>query len=533
MALREDIPKLLEYVKSSAPLLAHNAELFTIYEGDLIQSVLRDLKAQLSAQSFDQIQHRVAPINVLIRLIDKLSKIYSEPPARWLEIESDKDQDLFNEYLAWSDFNNAMQLANEFFNLFKTVAIRPYVIDGKPNLRIIPSDRFVVWSNNKIDPTIPTHYIEFMGLMEIMNPAGNKEMTQVFYVYTDTEFLPVNGKGEVIQSILLEMNNPGINPIGRLPIVYSSRSKVNLVPPPDSDTLRMTKIFPVLLSDLNFAVMYQAFSIVYGIDVDDQDIVMSPNAFWRFKSDPTTQSKPQIGVVKPQVDIQQVIGFILAQLSFWLQTRNIRPGTVGALNAENFASGVSKIVDEMDTYEERKKQIPYFNKIEREIWDLVMHGYHPYWVREGLIDESRVFEPGQRVTTEFPPQRPMMNRLEVLNECEKELSLRLTTRRDCIMKLNPLMNEEEVDELMGLIDQEGTIEIPGDSTAIAQGDHVHSTPKGDTGSMIVDETGHYHQSPLGQTNSEQNSPGHVHQLYDGTQTGQSEAIQVNNAQAQA
>lgn len=366
MALKDEIPVILDFIKSKTDLLKHNESLFNIYEGDLVKYVLEDLRQQLSQQSFDMIQHRIAPVNVLKRLVDKLSKIYSESPARWLESENPTDAELFGWYSQAMGFNTKMQLSNEFFNLFKNVAIEPYVDNGRPCLRVIPSDRFLVMSMNRADPTKATHFIKHMGQIQKDLGKDGIKSVEVYYVYTKDEFLPINSDGEIVGSVLEESATGGVNPIGRLPAVYASRSMVNLIPPIDSDTLRMTKIFPVLLSDLNFSVMFQAFSIIYGIDVDNKDIVMSPNAFWNFKSDPATQSKPEVGVIKPQVDIQQVVGFIGMQLSFWLQSRGIRPGAVGNIAPENMASGLSKVVDEMDTYEERQKQVPIFMDVERE-----------------------------------------------------------------------------------------------------------------------------------------------------------------------
>lgn len=527
MALKEDVPALLKAIQAQANTLGHNAELFDIYEGNLLPYVLQDLKRQLSPQSYDQIQHRVAPVNVLKRLIDKLSKIYCETPARTLAIDDAKDQDLFGIYLKMMDFNTKMQLGNEFFNLFKNVAFEPYVSNRKPALRVIPSDRFVVWSNDSVDPTRATHFAKLMGKQTVTDQYGKKKVVDIVYLYTAEEFLVITTKGDILAAEMAKMANPnGINPIGKLPIVYSSRSMVNLIPAIDTDTLRMTKIFPVLLSDLNFSVMYQAFSIIYGIDVDDQDIAMSPNAFWRFKSDPSTQSKPEIGVIKPQVDIQQVVGFIMAQLAFWLQSRNIRPGSTGTVTPENFSSGVSKIVDEMDTYEERQKQVPFFRQTEHELWELLMHGYHPYWVREKLIDETRLFAPSQSVEAEFAEQKPMVRRMDTLGEIEKELTLRLTTRKNSIQRLNPDMSEQQVDEFIAEIDQEGTVDLPGDSSAITQADHTHSTPYGATGPMVLDEEGHYHASPKGETSTEANTAGHTHSLPNGSETGAPIPIRV-------
>jgi hypothetical protein len=460
MALRDDIPALLKHIEKNSETLIHNAQLFDIYEGDLVKYVLLDFAKQLSPQNFEQVKHRIAPINVLRRMVDKLSKIYMNPPVRWLSIENEKDHELLEWYLDELEMNVNFGLSNEFFNLFKNSAIEFYIKDRCPAIRSVPSDRFLPYSSDAVDPTEPTHIIKFMGSMNY-SIDGQHKCDTVYYLYTDTEFLPIDKEGRIIQDILNANNNPeGVNIFGKMPFIYINRSRHNIIPPIDTDTLRMTRLIPVLLSDLNFAVMYQTFSIVYGIDLDDENISMSPNAFWRFKSDPTTGQKPEIGVITPKVDIQQVVAFIVTQLAFWLQSKNIRPGAVGSVDPENFASGVSKIVDDMDTYEDRQKQVDYFEKAEAEFFDFILNYAHPTCLKENLIDEKRTFADGQSVKVEFPEQRPMIKRSEILAEVKTELQLGLTTRKDALMRLNPDESEADITELMAEIDQENVVNTP-------------------------------------------------------------------------
>lgn len=469
MALRDQVDEIVKYVKSKGPLIEHNNQLFDIFEGLLLDYLIKDLKEQLSRSSFKAMEHRIAPINLLKRVIDKLSKIYNKAPLRWLEIESENDQELLNYYMKSMGVDESGMTFNELFNLFKNSAWEPFVKNGKPALRVIPSNRFLVYSTDKVDPTEPTHFIKLMGTENIIVNSQEKKVN-VLYIYTADEFLPVGYDGNdvfVLDSVLNENENPeGINPYGVLPFVYINQSKHTLISPIDTDTLRMTKIFPIILSDMNFAVMFQAFSIVYGIDVDDENIQMSPNAFWRLKSDPTTKTKPEIGTIKPQVDITQVVGFIASQLGLWLQSKNIRPGQIGDASGDQFASGVSKVVDEMDTWEARQKQVPVFQKAEEKLWDLIINHTHPYWVQNKMIDEKRSFLPNQFVHVEFPEQKPMTKRIEIINEVKEELQLGLTTKKEAMMRLNPEMAEDTVDDLIKQIELDRTVVIEETSEAM-------------------------------------------------------------------
>lgn len=444
--LKDDIDTLMKVYEEIGPILNHNEQLFNIYEGNLLPYLLEDLKRQLGEQTYAASKHRVPPINVLIRLIDKLSKIYLEQPDRQIIEGAEEDQQSFQDLLELIDINVSMSHANEFFNLFKNTFVEPYLCDGVPSIRALPSDRFFVYSNDPIEPMEPTHFVKIMGDY-IIGPM--KEKRTVFFAYTDDEFLIFDSKKEIRQELMDQYNNPsGINFYGTIPGVYINRSLYNLIPPPDTDTLSMTKLIPILLSDANFASMYQSFSIIYGIDVDDENLSMSPNAFWRFKSDPNRETKPQIGVIKPDADTDKILTLVQAQMSLWLETRNIKPGTIGSANAKNVSSGIAKLIDESDTSEDRQRQIPYFIKAEKELYDLIINNMHPVWSQDPEYVFKDKFNQGLEFEITFPKQTPLVNPSTIVDDEVKKLTAGISSKKLSISKIEPDMSEQQIDELL-------------------------------------------------------------------------------------
>lgn len=433
--------------------LSHQATLYDIYEGNLLEYVLHDLKSQLSPRSFEQARHRVAPINILRRVIDKLAKLYSSPPVR--TIEPRRAQPMLEFYEFSYDINTAGGLANEYFNLFKNCALEPFLdVRNVPRLRVIPSDRFFCFSTSETDPMEMTHFVKLMGSKKV---DGTEK--QILHVYTDTDFAITDSKGKVIDSLMAERDLDGSNPYGKIPFAYQVRSRTTLNPPLDTDTLCMTKLFPILLTDINYATMFASFSVLYGIDIDEENLVMAPNAFWRLKSDPTTTNKPEIGSIKPEVDTEKVISLIQTQLAMWLQSKNIRPGSVGDASTENFASGISKMVDEMDTVEERQKQIPYFKSLEESLWDLTINHLHPVWSQLPDYLLKQQFPPGAYVNVEFKEQLPIQNRDMIVNTLIKELQHGLTTKKIAVSKLNPELEDDDIDEILAEVEKENTTTV--------------------------------------------------------------------------
>lgn len=438
-------------VQDKKSYLEHNYKLIDIFENNLLPYIDNDMRQQFSLQMYTQAMLRCVPINILPKIIDKLTNIYSKAVIRQVVDGSTKDKELLAWYQQTLNVNNVMNSSNEMFNLCKATLIQPYLYKGKPCLRPILNDKFIVYSDDKMNPTVPTYVIILAGC------ENNKE---IYWTYSDDEFMISNSNNEIERGMMAEyLNEDGINPIGKIPYIYVNSSKYRLNPKQDQDVIKLTKIVPVMLTDLNVAAMYQAFSIMYGIDIDDENIAMSPNAFWRFKSDPTSDKKPELGVMKAQVDYNEVLNLIQSELTMWLSTKGVRASSVGTFTQENFASGISKIIDEMDTYEARQKQIPFYEQAEHDLWDLILKRMNPYWVHTRQIDSKALFDPNAFVQTTFATQLPLQTRGEIVKEVKEEYQSGFNTRKGSIQRLNPEMSDEAIEELIKEIDEERGITV--------------------------------------------------------------------------
>jgi len=457
--MAELVDRFLATIKEQTPTVKHNEDLLCILEGDLLKFIIEQFRTEFKeGDSIHQIEPRIAPINFLKRIIDKLSKIYQETPKRKIIEGTEQDQDLLDWYVEQTEFDAVMNIGNEFFNTFKNNLNQVYVVNGMPKIRAIPNDRFYIYSDNKIDPTIPTHIILPTGYRSKYKNMNDKPRNvDTFVVWSADEVYSFDAEGDVYPFL---DSGEFENPFGAIPFMYVNRSRNFLVPPIDTDTKKMSVLLPVLLSDLTYAVKFQSFSIIYGINMDDQNIIMKPNGFWTFKSDPGSDQKPELGQLKPQVDITQVIELITTQLSMWLNSRNIRPGSVNQIAAENMSSGISKMVDEMDTSDERKKQVEFYKTSEQHFWQKLMHNIHPAWVSSGLINETRLFSPNARVLVEFPQQLPQIRRGDMVRDLRDEVEAGFISRESAIKKLNPGMEEKEFIEEIQKINASFQIQNP-------------------------------------------------------------------------
>lgn len=429
-----------EIVRSGADYLQFNEIIIDIFEDNLQRYVIEDLKAQLSKQSFSQAIHRLSPINILPKVIDKLTNIYQTTVTREIAEGSDSDLSLLSYYESKMDINTHMNQSNELFNLCKATLLYPNVHKGKPQLSVIENDKFITIASDPMHPTDLTHVI-LLG--------GKVNGVDTYWVWSDSNFHITDSENKIRYDLMAEYNNEdGVNPIGRLPFVYVNESKRKILPKQDRDMLTMVKLIPVMLTDLNLAAMYQSFSITYGINVDDENLVRAPNAFWSLKSDPTTDQAPSIGTIKPDVDYTQVLGLIESQISMWLGTKGIKSSSIGSLTQDNFSSGISKIIDEMDTFEARQKQTGYYKKAEKHLWDLIMHSMHPYWVDSGQIEINAKFSPDAKVKTNFSVQLPQQSRGNIVKDVNEEYLAGFITKRIALKRLNPELSDRDLDQLI-------------------------------------------------------------------------------------
>ena len=437
--LKDKRREIIQYVKDHRKFVMHNHEVLDIYEGNLLQYVNKCMQSSLSPQYYNAIKDRILPINVLKRFIDKVSTTYSKAPQRI----SDNAQEFIDFYANELDLNVSGGIADTYSNLFKGYAWEPYINKaGKPALRELSFDKFLVMSDSAVNPEEETIFIKFMG------KKSNDEDSLLLHVYTNDEFDAFYLNGAEASEYLVE--NQGINVVGRIPFVYGKRQKNKLIPTLDTDILSFAKAIPIMLSDAAGAQMFMCFSVLWTIDVDIKDLKMSPNAIWDLKSDKQSDKTPQVGTVKPEADTEKVVSFVVNMFVLWLETKGVRVGSIGSIDSGNVASGISKIIDEMDVWEIKKKSQAWFKKDEEELLNELMPLMHRYWIDSGMIDPGYLpaLAEDPMCTVTFEEPTPMLSRAERLSNTEKELSMGTMTLGQAIEELHPDYTEDQIAEVI-------------------------------------------------------------------------------------
>lgn len=468
--LTRNLPKIMkhiEFVQKNQTI--YEAKLLEIFEGSLQKYVEESLAAELGAGAVKQVKHRIAPINIMPKILKKLSAVYGYGITR-LANGNDIDQENVSYYENELALDSVMNLANKYLNLFRYCAIEPYINKGKPSIRVLPPTSFTVWTDNKVNPLEPTVFVKYIGKVEDTLPRTTTEGVSnsrpdnivdeidIFHMYTDEEFLVVDGKGHVRGDMMGE--NAGINHYGRIPFVYMNVSKNLLIPLPNSDFFQMTVLTPKLLSDLNFATKFQSHAIMYTIDIESGKLDGNPNAMWELKSEEGEGKNPSVGTIKPEVDVDKVLSLIKDTLGLWFDSLGMKSSGINGITAESAQSGIAKAIDNSDITEVREEQIPMMKKYELELWDLI-GVQHEVWGSE--LEELKPFSTAFDPSLQYGEPEPFVDTKTQTETAKIKLDAGLTSFRRAVAEANPSLNAEEVQELMDEIEQE-----KADRAAVAQ-----------------------------------------------------------------
>ena len=452
----DQIKKYLDYIKDHSTQIEFNGALLDITEGDLMSHIRKALSAQLeSAKNVEIAMQRAAPINVWNKIVKKLSKLYAQPPKRTTENDSDLE---LVKYYEKNGIDQAMADTNFNYNNYKWTSLEIFEDEKEEKLRFrsVPSNMFLAYSDDPIDPLRVTAIIKFMGMYE----DGNGDHRSRFWVYTDDSFIAFLDNGNLVPEDMLE--NEGENPFETIPFEYVNMSRNFLVPNPDKDTIQMTVNIPVLITDMNFASLYLSIPIIYTINVDADKLPQSPNAMWNLKAADPDAGTPVVNVLKPEPNLAAQMNNVKDQLAMWLETRDIKAGSIGSLNSENFASGISKIISEMDTLENRNEQKVVFKAFEVNLWRRIAK-MHNYLADNGRTDNRGKFsDPSTLVVdVEYTESAVIESRTDKVLRLKEEVENGFKSRNSAIKELNPHMSEGEIAILLKEIEEESTLNIEG------------------------------------------------------------------------
>ena len=420
--------------------------LYDLYEGCIEKHVYERIKREIQkTDDVNEIASRMLEINLVNRIVKKIAKAYKIKPIRRLINATPLDQEMFDWYSNIIDFDVIGQRFDKSYNNYKECLVNPYFHKGTmlPAIKVFEPFEYIVISEDEQDKTIPTMVVRDYG-----KDANNN---QLLAVTTDTSFWVQTVDGEIRNDVMAQLGNDlGINPFGKLPFVYSRQAESTCMPYPDDALINTSTLIPMLCGDINFAIKYMSFGMVWGRNVHQELIERAPNAFLNLTpKDENSQVVPEVGTIKPDLDINEVFNGIMTQLQIWLNSRGITASVIKA--NESVASGIAKMIDEADVSAIVTSNQTEYRKIERAMFDFIMHHAHDIWKNDNIEIPQKSFSPDCYVETQFALEEPIKTKMEIITEVKEELQAGFISKKLAIKKVNSNLTDEELEELMAEI----------------------------------------------------------------------------------
>jgi hypothetical protein len=439
MLTKEQIDFIIEDLSSSATKqeLESEYEKFLFYNGQTRPIIKKALQKEFKNQNtLDELCARLVPLNIMRKIVDALSTTYLESPMRVSSTGETADTELINMIEEETNINYAFKQVNRYFKLNKKALFEVYLTDGSPSIYLLPAHTYRVYNFDSSDKT------KVSAIAKIINEDKT-------IIWSDEDHFSINKAGEKKS----EMEDGSLlNPYKKMPFVYVNSSIFGINPIQSDDLMKMSVCIPVMLTDLLFALKYQCFSVVYAVGFKG-DMPFSPNSVINLDFGPNGE-EPRIDTVKSNVDADKVLSTVSYLMDLLLSTNNLKSGgIIGQSSVANAVSGVSKMLDNAESIEDKKDQQQIFYKMEDDFWDLLVKYMWPYWLENNLLEKDLAvqFPKDMEVLVDFVEPSSVVSESESVDVAVKKMNAGLSTQKLELNKLYPNFSEEKIMELQSEI----------------------------------------------------------------------------------
>jgi hypothetical protein len=388
----------------------------------------------------------IAPsfLNITKKIIDKISMVYKYPPSRKLVNEKGEDLEKAELYEQWISyvgiFDNYIQEAEERKNLHHKVLHRSHYDTYTQQWKFWIYDDYLAHFLDT-DPLNP------VGYSIPVNPRVDKEDEvsqngQIYLYFDDKHYFWYNTNGKFwtyfYDSDGNKVDNEGENPYEKSPFNELRKGvPVNSYYVPGAvELIRMNEAINVNLNNLNMALHYQAFGIVWdntGLKGDNAPTIkIGANKMTHMPKETTLNNlelNPQL------IDMIETIKYEIQAVA------NMYHLNVNWHNEASPVSGFSLIVQNQDYIEERQKSVDEAEKQEKEIFKTIkaIQGYHSADMKE---DEPKIPEDSY-LFVDFAEIDLPVNQSEDREQEKYEIENNIVSILDVIKSRNPDMDDNQ------------------------------------------------------------------------------------------
>jgi len=395
------------------------------YEG-----ITSEMESDIS-KYFDSDSLRQAPIiteAITPKLVNARSIVYKQTPER------QADEKYFD-YI--DDLDSAMLQFERMTYLLGSMAMKSRWNEEKQMVEYSPLPEFY--------PIFLPHSEEPVAcLYPLYNYSTNAtKQDQIFAFWSDDEHFLIDGMGRIIEN---EENPDRVNPYGIKPVIYAHRQVLTTdwFREGCSDIVGMNRAINVMLTEMSLAMRLQMLGqpVITGIDEAsklkmgvDKPIILSEGANFDFKA--------------PGGNLQQYIESIRFLVDSVAYNHNLK--TKWSVGKESMMSGEALKMSEIELTESTKLDA-------QMIWRPVEK--QRFEVDKAIIEYEAGVSISEDYSIDFTEPRFPLTAQEERNQWDWEWQNGLASKKDWFKAHNPDASEEQIEELITIVDDEGSPQTP-------------------------------------------------------------------------
>lgn len=429
---------------------------------------------------------RLAPINLLKKIVNKRSNLYKKAPQRKTELES--DQALVDFYTEELSINELMQKAHRYFTLFSNAVLYPRPDGDKITSEVVPPYLYSIVANpvdkTKIDSIVFNAFTEEgrmtpqqntpaatgqenfsleRGFTSVKDKVGSNEIKtderRQFIFWTDMQHFTTDHDGGLLLPEGITPEEGTVNPIEIKPIVNLAKDRDNETwATQGEDLVDLTIAIQLGWTDLLTIAKHQGFSILTIVSEEEpHKLTIGINRAVWLKQRPDGPA-PSISYVTGNSPLDQYKELLIELLALLLTTNDMDPQAVGgAARGRNFTSGFHALIAMSDTVEAIEADKPFMLNAEKEHWELIKR-WHNWLFDSGMLNlKARAlgrFSEDFGISVQYADLTPLVSEDEVIKQVKDLRAEGLLTRRDALKKLNPDLSDDEIEAKLIAIDEE-------------------------------------------------------------------------------
>lgn len=505
-----DIKQIIDEIKGSSEVSrrAMQKRRHDMYKDDSKKFLIEQIKREFSADAIQEM--RLAPINVLKKIINKRSVIYRVPPQR---VATEQDQPLVDYYAKELSLDWIMGKANKYYNLFSNTVLYCIPHGDKLKLVVVPPYLYSIVPNKfeptKIDAYIFNAFTEYgtvapqadvgpaTGIESYQRDPGyagrgdlvasnekDSDQGRIYIFWTAQEHFTTDDHGNKL--FLIPSNQDAeqfVNPIGICPVVNLAKDRdAESWSTQGADLYDNCLNFQIGWTDLLTISKHQGFSVMTIVsETEPKKLTVGVNrAVWlkQAKDGPT----PSITYAQANSPLQEYNDVLMEYLGLILTSNDMNPSTVsGKENTQNYTSGFSRLIQMADALEAIEMDKPVLKTAEHDLWQ-VIKGWHNFMFDQNLLnDEAKSlgkFSEDFDVAIVYNDMKPIESEQDRIAAVKSLMDMGLVTKADAIKRLHPDMSVEQVEEKLKEIQAEKMEAVESFSMPMTQEDDQEDMDEG-------------------------------------------------------